>query len=178
MNLRLHISLFKRFLKEGKAATAVEFAITAPLYLFTLLGAFELAIILLSSVVLEGAVSNAARENITGSSSESETRAQMLQRIIKQDTIGVLDQKKILLTSRSFVSFREMTAAERQSAGMPELVGESLNPGGAGELVLFKIVYDWKSITPFFGAVSESGLMREASVFRITSYALVKNEPF
>lgn len=166
------------FLKDKKAATAIEFGITAPVYLFSLLGAFELAILLLSSVVLEGAVSNAARENITGASGANESRAEMLARIIAQDTLGVLNQNNIVLTSSTYLTFSDLSAAEEDAGGVGGLAQNGINPGGAGELVLFKIRYEWQSITPFFGMASGSGLMRESSVFQVQSYALVKNEPF
>ncbi len=156
----------QQFRKEHRGATMLEFALIAPIYLFTILGIIELGIVMLTAVILEGAVGNAARVNITGVSGAEETRAELLQRIVNEDSVGLLKPEKLLITADVYVDFEQL------NAGNPlVLPGVPINPGGAGQLVLIQARYNWSFLTPIFSSFGGETL-------NLQSNAIVKNEPF
>ena len=175
--------------EDGLAA--VEFAFVAPVFVIMLMGIIEFALIMFTSAVLESATSNTARLGKTGYADAGKTRAQQIVANIQARTAGLLDPKKITISTQVYAAF--------PNVGQPEPCIKPVNPpcggtagvnyvdvngngkwdadmgaageGNAGEVVVYTASYPWPLFTPGIKKIL-------GNTFTISSRTVVMNEPF
>jgi hypothetical protein len=150
-----------------RGATAIEFALAAPVFVLIAVGLMELSMVLFVNTLLEGGLRDAARFGVTGGVPAGTTRADRILAIIDDRTIGLVDREEASITTRVYPSF--------DSVGKPEPfvdeppfngtydAGEAWTDinangqwdsdmgaaglGGPGDIVLYTIDYDWQLMT-------------------------------
>lgn len=149
--------------RRSDGATAIEFALVAPILFLFLFGIIELSLFMFASSVVEGATSNAARLSKTGaerSTADSPAeRAQMdiarLKELVLDRGAGVLKADNLTITTS------------------PQGGSNSGTMGASGEIVIYNIAYEWDITTPFMGE-----FLGEDGVVTIVASTAVVNEPF
>lgn len=177
---------------ERSGATALEFAILAPVLFVAVVGVIELAIVLLIQVLLEGSVREASRFGITGYTPEGVSRDTQIRNVVNQFTIGLLNPSAITIDTKVYPSFDQIGRPEpftdtnsngQYDGGEPytDINGNGswdadmgvAGTGGAGDVVLYTVSYDWHMIT---------GLMRPLmgtnGVVHLQAAIAVRNEPW
>ncbi|MDX6751634.1 TadE/TadG family type IV pilus assembly protein [Geminicoccaceae bacterium 1502E] len=176
---------------DRRGVAAVDFALVAPALLLLLVGFFELALLFTGNVLLQAGASNAARAGILGSSPPGVSREQLIRLTVGEATGSLLDPARLEIDTLVYPSF--------DSIGRPEtwidLDGngrhDPLEPfqdangngkwdadmgrtgaGGASEVVLYRISYDWRPIVPMVGALVPGGTLT------LRTSLAVRNEPF
>ena len=175
--------------EDGLAA--LEFAFVAPIFVLMLMGIIEFALIMFTSAVMESATNNTARLGKTGYTTAGMTRAQTIVANIAARTAGLLDPKKIVITTEVYSAF--------PNVGQPEPCISPKNPpcsgtagvnyvdvngngkwdadmgasgeGNAGEVVVYTASYPWPIFTPGIRTIL-------GNTFTISSRTVVQNEPF
>src|SRR5882672_2655916 len=171
--------------RRGKSGSAmVEFALIGPVFLLMLFAIFETGMAFFGQMILENAVKVTGRTIRTG-------QAQILAKTQAQFRQDVCDQVKVLLSCaddrlyvdvRAFGSFGAADFPPPVDANgnlIPNL--NNFNPGGSSQapggnsIVLVRIYYTWKLITPLFSQYFSN----MAGQTRLISASMAfKNEPF
>ncbi len=175
-----------------RGAYAVEFAFAAPILIVAVLGIFEIARVLTVSSLMEGGLRDAARYGITGFVAAGTTREQAIRKIIDDHTLGIVDMQKVQISTLVYPSFGDIGKPEPFvddngngvfDAGEPftDVNGNGEwdsdmgvdDPGGAGDIVLYRIAYDLPLLTPYL-----AGVIGTDGAIRLVSSIPVRNEPF
>lgn len=181
--------MWRELRRSERGATAVEFALLLPLLLLFIIGSIEMAIVLFIGSSIEAAVMEASRYGVTRPE-DGISRADQVLGIVESRTYGLLDMDQIDLETLVYASFADIGKPEpfedaNGSGGRD--AGESytdVNGNGqwdadmgeaglgiGGDVVVYRLSYDWGVVTPF---------LRETlgdSVRHVSSVA-VRNEPF
>lgn len=185
-------SLIRRFAASRDGATALEFAFALPVVLMLIVGMLEVAMIMFVSTSVEGGLRQAARYGITGQTPATGTREQAIVDIIDNYTLGFVDLAASDVTFTTYDSFNDVGQPEpwtdangngQYDAGeaFDDLNGNlqwdadrgTAGVGAAGEVVLYKIDYDWSLLTPYV-----SNLLGDNGVLHMSASIAVRNEPF
>jgi hypothetical protein len=172
-----------------RGAAAVEFAVLLPLILLFIVGSIETAIVLFIGSTVESAVMEASRFGITRPR-EGVSRADRVLEIVGDKTLGLLDMDAVELDTLVYDSFADIGKPEPfddANGNATWDAGESYSDvngngqwdpdlgeaglGGGGDVVVYRLSYEWGVVTP---------ILREAmgaSVTHVASVAL-RNEPF
>ncbi len=175
----------------GDAGQAmVEFAFIAPALLGLLCGIFEFSGILFAQTILEGGARQASRFGITGSSTEGLSREDLILNIVDENAYGIIETDDIRMETLVYQSFADVGQAEPftdannngtfdegeafddingngswdEDMGVPGL-------GGAGDIVVYRLQYDWQIMIPLFRPVFGDAVALDANI-------AVRNEPF
>lgn len=184
--------IFGKFRDDESGAAAVEFALTGPLFILTVLGVIEVGTILSTEALMEGAVRDAARFGVTGQN-EAE-RLQIITDIISERTIGLVDMATAQIDVLTYGSFDVIGAPEPFIDSAPYNgvydAGETYtdinsngqwdpdqglaSAGQSGEVVLYRITYNAPSLTGFLDHL----IGGEDNAIQLMASIAVRNEPY
>jgi Flp pilus assembly protein TadG len=176
--------------RDDRGAAALEFALVSPLLILFIVGIIEVAMILFVSSLLEGSVREAARYGITGYTISGSSRVQIVRNIVASNTVGMIDMSKVTITTLTYSSFSNIGKPEPFNDANHNGIydaGESYTDvngngkwdadmgapgvGGAGDVVVYTVSYNWPFITGYLSDVMGLSIPLSAS------YA-VRNEPW
>ncbi len=175
------------------ANAAVEFALVAPILILLIVGMFEIAMVMFVSVTVEGGLREAARFGITGNVPVGMTRQEQIMNMLATHTLGLVDLASSTITFKAYDSFGDIGQPEpfndispangAYDLGEPftDMNGNSQwdadrgadGVGSSGEVVLYKIDYDWLLFTPIV-----ANLITEGGALHMTASVTVRNEPY
>lgn len=179
-----------RFARGGRGATTVEFALIALLLFGLICAVLELAMILFAQNSLENAARFASRYGITDQSVPSgSTREAEILAVAKGQLPRLIDPTKVhlaLLTYEGFGKINQPEPYDDKNDNKQYDPGESftdvngngvwdkdqgaVGPGGASQIVLYNLTYDWGSL---FGITRLLGL----TPLELSARVVVQNEP-
>ncbi len=167
--------LLRRFVRERKGATVVEFALVALPFFALIFAILETALVFFAGQVLETAVADTGRLVMTGQvQSQGISEAEFKERLCDR-VGGMFDcEAGVQVDVRVLAGF---AAPERpvNEAGELDTSGFAFQPGQGGDIVLVRAVYEWPVVISLLGlnlADMPNGrrLVMATSAFR--------NEPF
>ena len=166
-----------RLARATGGASAIEFAMVAPVFFVLLFGIIETGVLYLAQADLQYAVNNAARKVRTGQVQSGNVTQQAFRDAICSDISAVLSCNGNL--SVDVVSYPTFTPANYQSPlNADGTLSSNLNhyqPGTSGQVVLLRVVYTWQVATPLLTPF----LVNMAGNFHLLSAtAAFRNEPF
>jgi len=184
--------LLKSLGAEARGSVVVEFAFGAPILALMITGAIEFGTIMFTTTLMEGALREASRYGITGREPDASLRLARIIEIIDERTIGLIDMSKAHVDILVYPDFDKIGTGEDfidgNGNGQYDL-GETFTdsngngaydkdigaagPGEAGQVVLYRITYDWPILTPVFNHV-----LGDAGTLPLTASIAVRNEPF
>jgi Flp pilus assembly protein TadG len=185
--------LFSRLCRRSDGASAVEFCLVAMPLILTLVGIFEVALILFVNVLLEGAIRDSARYGITGYTSGGIDRATMIRQIIQERTVGMVNMANVNIETLVYQSFSDIGKPE-PFTDQPPLNGVydpgetfvdingnghwdadmgAAGAGGPGAVVVYKVKYDWPLLTGLL-----TPLLGQNGYITLSVSTAVRNEPF
>lgn len=187
---RLSVQALGRFgrawRRDREGATAVEFALVALPLIFLLFSLLELAMIFMIQTTLENAAYNAARTIRTGAAQTGGGSTAT----IKNAVCANLTWLGSACTNNVTVDVRSWPAEANNNFPVPDPTDKSKipdmtdgkkiltpawAPGNPGDIVLVRVTYTWKLVTPFL----TGGLERmEGGVNLITASSVFRNEPY
>lgn len=182
---------FLQLWRNQNASTIVEFALLTPFFFYLIFGIFEVFAFMLAQGILESAVRNASRQGLTGYTPDGLAREDYIRQQV-QDAVFFIDPTKITFDTLIYSSFSNINQPEpftdQNSDGFYDN-GEPFTDvnangqwdadmgvagvGGAGDIVVYKVSYDWVFITPFVGQ-----LLSDTGTLQLVANTVVKNEPF
>jgi len=195
---RKSLTQLRRFVRAQSGAAVIEFAFALPPLVLLIVGMFEVAVAMFVSTSVENALREASRYGITGDVPASMTREAQILQIIQDNTFGMLDPATTTITFMKYASFQDVgqpepftdTAdpADPKHNGKYDL-GEDYTDlngngqwdddrgiagvGASGEVVRYKVDYQWNVMTPLF-----SSLIGNNGVLHMSASVVVRNEPY
>lgn len=148
-----------KFYHQEAGSSMLEFAIILPMFMSMIFGTIQLGLIMIVMNALDAAAREAARYGITGTSASGLTRDASIEQII-QTTLtnysgGIIDTAKVIVTVESFPNL--------SSLGNVSL-GTLKSYGTGGQVVNYKLQYNWDTIFPIFGSSATIPLTAETAV--------------
>ncbi len=177
--------------RNEDGVTAVEFAFIAPVFLMMVFGVIEFSMVSFASTVMESATSITSRTGKTGYTDTGVTRQQMIINTITSRTAGLLDPRKIGISTEVYSTFSNVGQPEPcirpttpPCPGTPgtnfvDVNGNgqwdsdmgSAGLGNQGDVVVYTVTYPWPIITPLISSII-------GNTYIITARTVVRNEPF
>ncbi|CAG9179318.1 hypothetical protein LMG32289_04326 [Cupriavidus pampae] len=147
-----------------RGASAVEFALVAPLFFLMLFSIIDFSAMMWANLTMQHAVREGARYAITGQNAlDPNTSAPQRYRAvlekIQESSLGVFDM------SNAQVSTRVNGTSQASGAGMF---------GGAGDIVIIEVTCNWPLLTPVVAAFYSS----TGGKYRFRVAATMRNEAF
>ena len=179
----------RRAAGEGGSA-AIEFAVLAPVILAMLGATMEFSGLMFVQTLLEGSAREASRYGITGFTQEGVARDEQILQIVEDNTFGIIDLDELEMDTLVYENFADVGQPEpfidqngndTYDAGEPftdvngngawdEDMGAA-GLGGPGDVVVYRMSYDWDIMIPFFRPFFGDAVTLQANI-------AVRNEPF
>ena len=190
--MRVLTNIIRTLAKKDDGSTIIEFAFVAPILATFLVAIVEFGMIMFSSILMESGLRDASRFGITGREVTGETRLESIVQIISDRTIGLIDMNTANVDVLVYPSFSDVGAGEDYVDGNANGsydAGETYTDsngngawdsdigvagaGDTGDIVLYRISYDWPLLTPF-----ASQFMGDSGAFTLQASIAVRNEPW
>jgi Flp pilus assembly protein TadG len=133
--------LLRRFRDNSKGASALEFAIVAPIFLVLLFAIIETALMFFASQVLETMTQDAARMILTGQAQNANYQQTDFKTYVCNQIPALFSCANLVVnvqssSSASTISYTPFDANCNQVV--------QYNPGGPGDTVLVQVSYKWQ----------------------------------
>ena len=180
------------FARCDKGSAALEFAFAIPALLLVTAGVIEVAMMLFVTTLAEGGLREAARYGITGQTPGSGTREEQILEIVQDHTHGLIEASEANLEVWTYPAFDNVEEQEDYEDGNSNGAydeGESYSDsngngswdqgngtegaGGAGEVVVYTLNFDWDFMTPVFEVFGGP-----EGTLELTASIAVQNEPY
>ncbi len=171
------LARFRAWSKDNRGLAAVEFALIAMPFFFLIFGLLEVCVLFIMAAILEHGVNEAARGIRTGELQQNGFGQVAFKQAVCDEMFELLDcNSKLRFDVKTFSSFGATNNPPVLDAdGNLDDSGFSFSPGGANDIVVVRVFYEWDLITPVMSAplANMSGgrrLLQATVAFR--------NEPF
>ncbi len=168
---------FGAFIRDSKAATAVEFALIAAPFLAITVALVQTFLLFFAQSMLESVVRQTSRLILTGQVQSQQMSQSAFQAL-------VCNQGSILFSCPSlFVDVQVASGWSSANAGMPTITyganGQvnntwQFNPGNGGDIVVMRVMYLWPV---FFGPIAFNLVNQANGTHLIMASAAFQNEP-
>jgi Flp pilus assembly protein TadG len=174
--LKSAVRPFRRFRRDEKGATAVEFGLIALPFIALLFAIIETALVFFAGQALETSVANSARLIRTGQAQQQGLSASDFKETICAQVMALFDcADKLLVDVQTFNSFGQIDLTPPLDANGNLEQNFEYKPGGGGQIVVVRAFYEWPVLIKMLGLdlsnmSNGTHLMQAAAAFR--------NEPF
>jgi Flp pilus assembly protein TadG len=165
----------RRFARREDGAAAVEFGLVAMPFLALVFAIIETALVFFANQVLETAASESARLILTGQAQTQGLNKDTFKTKVCEKIYGLFDcSSGVHVDVQTFSSFGNVNLTTPVNGqGKLDTSGFKYTPGGPGDIVVVRLVYQW----PVF--VSMLGLSNMADNNRLMiATAAFRNEPY
>ncbi len=173
-----------RIRRDDSGATAIEFALVAPILFLLMIGIIELGLILVAMNVIEGSVRNAARLGITGSDYAGERpnpdgsldRVGMIKEEIRKMAGSFINQDNLNISctdiGNTFGNLPAVPGSGFTCGATIDNQASCSSGGSGGNAMVYNVAYCWELFTPLVGKFFNDG------EYVIQSSMIVRNEGF
>ncbi len=180
------------FFADRDGSAVVDFAILGPTLVLLLIGILEAAMLMLTQILLQTAVGDAARSGIVGTGRDGMSRTELIRQAAERVGGTLLEPEKLHLDTLVYPSFDSIGQPEpftdvngngTHDAGEPftDVNGNgswdtdmgASGAGGPDAVVLYRVRYDWRPMTPLL-----RGLLPGGGALELQASYAVRNEPF
>lgn len=167
-------SLRRRLGRDEGGATAVEFALLLPVFMYLLIGIIEMAMMFYTMTVVDNAVHAAGRRIRTGQAQLSNDTLNTFKVNLCNSLYGVYNCNNITLDIRTFGTFSSVSMPIQVDAD-GNVINTQFSMGGAGQIQAIRATYNWTFFTPMIKLYFGTG---GGNTRRMTSTTVFKNEPY
>jgi Flp pilus assembly protein TadG len=165
-----------RFCVARHGATAVEFALIAPIFLGVLIALFQTAVFLFAQVTLQTAAVQAGRYFMTGQAQNGAWTATTIQNKICPQIQALFTCANVIVVAQNYASFAAANTSEPQlyNSGQP-VTTFAFDPGTPGEVMVVQLVYKWSVVSGPLGFVLSNLPNNAAEIVGVTA---IRVEPY
>ncbi|HEY9163815.1 MAG TPA: TadE/TadG family type IV pilus assembly protein [Magnetovibrio sp.] len=173
MALQVSLQTFKR---SDDGATAVEFALIAPVLAFMFIAILEVSMMFFASVNLDSAAIDAARRIRTGQAQSTGTPEADFVSALCSKLDSIITCGNVFYDARQVNSYSAIspTVSYDPTTGEPVTYGFSV--GGSGDIVVVRAMYLWHFNTPSIGMFFET--VAGSNNRLLASTVVFQNEPY
>lgn len=147
---------FKAFRKSERGVTAVEFALLAPLLFYIFMAIFELSLLFFVSVNIDGAAIDAARRIRTGQTQNTADPLTDFTSTLCSKLTTMIDCADIDYDVRTAANFSSVSLDVEYDPDTGEIITYGFDAGGASDIVVVRVMYNWTINTPAIGTLFET----------------------
>jgi Flp pilus assembly protein TadG len=179
--MRFVYLMCRRVRRNRRGAVALEFALLAPIFFVLVMGILETAIMFGASIVVDGAVNDSARSIRTGQAQLSGDPITTFRTRLCDSLVAFVTCNEMTFDVRTFADFNSISlTVSLDENGDPvdengNVIVQTFNPGGAGDIVMVRVVYIWDFITPLIGQLYNPG---GTNSVMLVSSTVFRTEPF
>jgi Flp pilus assembly protein TadG len=171
--------IYSKLWKNKKGATAIEFALLAPVFFLLLMGVMEFSFIMLRMVMAENALRQAARQSIVAANT-----ADTIQTRVVEQTQRLIDFSNTSTSCVCITAYTNIASLNAARGSSPSSCGAcrpgNSTPATPNAVVNYELIYRHVYITPIGGLI---GIITGASVggwefLDLRTSTVVTNEPF
>jgi Flp pilus assembly protein TadG len=167
---------FYRFKHADEGATAVEFALVAPIFLLIIFAIFEVSLMFFASVNLDGAAIEAARRIRTGQSQHSADPLVDFKSSLCSQLDTMINCNALFYDARVMNTYSSISLATEYDPVTGEPITYGFSAGTSGDIVVVRLMYTWTINTPMVGAFFEN--TPGTSKRLLASTVVFQNEPY
>jgi Flp pilus assembly protein TadG len=168
----------RRYRRANGGVTAIEFGLVGAPFIWLLCVVFETGLMLFAEYTIENGTAQAGRLIRTGQVQSQGISQGRFRELVCGSLGKVLDCKNRLhVDVRSFPNFQSIELPPSSNGGelSPEVTtGAQFQPGNPLEVVVVRVLYDWKLFTP--GISLLANLAKDRRV--LSAATAFRNEPF
>jgi Flp pilus assembly protein TadG len=175
---RMATNPFRRFRRDASGTSAIEFSIVALPFLVLLFAIIETSLVFFSGQILETAVSDSARLILTGQAQGGGLNQTTFKNAVCARITGMLDcANGVYVDVRTFSTFGSITFNNLpfDAEGKPKPADFTYQPGGAGEIVVVRLFYQFPLSVP---NLIPSLVNMYGNKHLLIATAAFRNEPF
>ncbi len=185
-----------RLRRDESGSPAIEFAFAAPIFFLLVSAIIEFGLVMFVTVLMEGSLRDASRYGVTGQlpdgASTIAEREDYIRNMIKKRTLGLVDFDDAEVDILSYPTFDDIDQGEDykdankngkydngetfkdcNGNGKRDKDRGSEGVGGSGDVVLYRMKYDWPLLTPMVAP-----LIGTDGKFALRASIAVRNEPW
>jgi Flp pilus assembly protein TadG len=136
-------SALRRFARDGRAATAVEFAMVAPAFIALLYAILQTALVFFAQQALQTATLQAARQIMTGQAQAANMTQSQFQAAVCANASGLFKCSGIYAAVQTFTSFPNVQMYNPISNGTFNGSSMPYSPGASGDVEVVQVFYQW-----------------------------------
>lgn len=175
VELTLPRRILRRFFRHDSGATAVEFALIAPVLVFLFMAILEVSVMFFAMANIDGAAIEAARRIRTGQNQSSADPASDFSASLCGYLSSIISCGGLFHDARTVSTFASVSLDTEIDPVTGEPVTYGFSGGGAGDIVVVRVMYYWDFVTPFIGTyLGDTGSDRRL----LTSTVVFQNEPY
>ncbi|MGL5446651.1 MAG: TadE/TadG family type IV pilus assembly protein [Rhabdaerophilum sp.] len=170
--------LRRRFIRNRKGATAIEFAMIAPMFFGFLFAILETGILFIRATALEAGVEEAKRVTMTGQvagAPDATAKEAAFRAAFCGQVSWIINCADVKFDVRAFTTFGAAAMPNPISSGVFNPGGLQFNPGQPCQIVVIRAYYEVKSLTGFIR--NDVGNLGGGNIL-LGGSAAFKNEPF
>jgi Flp pilus assembly protein TadG len=165
----------RRFRRNTRGSAALEFAMIAPVFFAFLFPMFEVGITFAADAVLQNAVNDAARQIRTGAVQSAGLTATGFRQMVCDKLTIPLTCDNALLKVDVRVGTAFGAALDQNGQFRNDY---QFNPGGPGDVVVVRVLYAWKPLTPYLGRFMDAMRDNGQGKAILQATAAFRNEPY
>ncbi len=176
-------NLFGAFIRDGKGATAVEFALIAAPFLALIAALVQTFLLFFAQSLLENAVRQSARQILTGQVQSADASLTQAQAVAAFHQTVCNNAAALFTCTGLMVDVQVASAWSSANASTPTLTYDGsgnvnnawqFNPGNAGDIVVVRVMYLWPV---FFGPIAFNMANQANGSRLIMASSAFQNEP-
>jgi Flp pilus assembly protein TadG len=176
-------NFFGAFIKDGKGATAVEFALIATPFLALIAALIQTFLLFFAQSLLENAVRQSARQILTGQVQSADASMTQAAAIAAFHQTVCNNANALFTCTGLMVDVEVANNWSSANTGMPTLTYDAngnvnnnwqFDPGNAGDIVVVRVMYLWPV---FFGPIAFNLANQPNGTREIMASAAFQNEP-
>jgi Flp pilus assembly protein TadG len=166
----------RRFRGAQQGATAVEFALIAPVFLALLIAIFETALFLFAQANLQNAAMQAGRLFMTGQAQNGSMTQTQLQSAVCPMVQMIFTCGNLVIVVQTYASSASAsTSAPQLYNAQGKLNTGTYSPGGPGDLMVVQIAYPWSLVTGPLGFTLANQSNGTSEIMGVTAFRV---EPY
>lgn len=167
--------LLRRFRRDSKAATAVEFGLVSVPFFALLFAIIETFLLFFASQAIETATSQAGRLVRTGQAQTAGLTAETFRDRLCDTLIALLNCDRIMIDVRTYSQFEGVDLGRPIDEDGNLVEDFMFEPGQGGDIVVVRTFYEWPIFTNLLG-LGLANLSNGRNLIAATT--AFRNEPF
>jgi len=162
------------FKRDSRGATAVEYAMIAPVFLTMVIGLVEFSLYVFNRNFVKHVLYETARNIATGEIQSADSPPAAFKQAYCGHAGAVLSCERLLFDVRAYDNLEDVkfTPVEHSPGGMP--TNFKFEPGKAEQISVMRVALPYKFVTPFMQDI----FLGEGNHAIVVGYSVAKNEPF
>jgi Flp pilus assembly protein TadG len=152
--------MFRRFGRDERGATFMEFALVGPMFIFLLLAIIEIGLTMLTQFILDGGARTAARLVMTGQVQQGGGISAFQSALCSQVESLLPSCSGVLFEVQTFANFSSISFTPCNTDANPAPTGSTacpFVPGTGGQVVGVRVSYPRPYIVPWVGECLTTG---------------------